>query len=376
MIRRMLLAIVPLLVVAGLLEAVLRTTHLFNARLAWTEPDRDIGWRFTPGRAYWFHAENDHPIEGRINAMGWRDRERAPRPVPGTFRVAVIGDSFVEAFQVELDSTFTAIAERRLAASGVAAEVMNFGRSGMSPVEAFIVLERDVLPAAPDLVVFVFTPHNDVADVNPATAAAGPRPFARVSGDSLVIDRGFTATRGFRVREWINPLKQNSALVSLVTERYNAWRLMRSPGAPAPAGAALTPVERLCTGSPDPVFAGNYTLCKQAMAATAGACRRRGARFAAMSVPLVYTPRREQELRILDASFRMDFFDADLAAMADTAGFHAAPLTRAFAARHARTGESLYWDHWNYAGHRVAAGALAELVQSARPGQAATSHGN
>ncbi len=46
----------------GALELLLRTTHLFGARISWSQPDPILGWRFTPGSHYWFNKENDHPI--------------------------------------------------------------------------------------------------------------------------------------------------------------------------------------------------------------------------------------------------------------------------------------------------------------------------
>src|SRR6185369_15709040 len=140
---------VSLVLVCGALELLLRTTHLFHARLSWTEPDREIGWRFTPGREYWFFGENDHAITGRINSTGWRDRERIIKRTPHTGRLAVLGDSYVEAFQVELDSTFAARIENSMRGSPDGFEAMNFGRSGMSPAEESVVLARDVFRFEP-----------------------------------------------------------------------------------------------------------------------------------------------------------------------------------------------------------------------------------
>ena len=53
---------------------------------------------------------------------------------PNTFRIAVIGDSFAEALQVDLDHTFWSVMERKLAegwrGNGQRVEVLNFGVSG------------------------------------------------------------------------------------------------------------------------------------------------------------------------------------------------------------------------------------------------------
>lgn len=357
MMRRFLLAVFSLLLVCGLVEAVLRVTHLFNARISWTEPDRRIAWRFTPKRAYWFFAENDHAITGRINGAGWRDRERAQAKPPGMRRVAVLGDSYVEAFQVEMDSTFAAVAEHALdtRSGGDTYEVMNFGRSGMSPGEELIVLERDILPRQPDTVMLLFTPHNDIADVNPVTAADPCRPFfKRTVGDSLVLDLSFVERRDFRMRERLNPFKQHSALISLVSERYNAARLTRAQRRVAPAGA-LTREQRMCTSRPDSVFVANYELCKLLIVHMARRCEARGIRFVLAAVPLVYQEDAIRTLREADATFEPDFFDLDLAKLADVNAFRFVPMSAAFRVHGGGGGKALHWTHWNYAGHDLVA---------------------
>jgi len=368
--RNLLLALVAVVGFLLALEVVLRTTHLFNARVSWTQPDREIGWRFTPGREYWFFGENDHAIAGRINSMGWRDHEREVRKPPHTYRIAVIGDSYVEAFQVELDSTFVSIAERRLNASSAAAhphyEVMNFGRSGMSQAEELLVLERNVFPCRPDAVLLLFTPQNDIADASPATPNDSPRPFFHLTADdSLVLDTGFTHSRSFRIKEMINPIKQRSALVSLITERYNTLRMvlrqrrMSTPRDAAPKTPHMTPELRMCTASPDSVFAGNYSLCKALIARMARECAARHVKFVLASVPLVYQSKMERQLRAVDATFDPEFFDRDLSALADSLSSGFIPLTGAFRAQAVASGHALHWAHWNYDGHRLAGRLVA-----------------
>ncbi len=360
MLRKTTTILISLLVVCGIIEVVLRTTHLFHARVSWTEPDRDIGWRFTPGREYWFFGENDHAITGHINSMGWRDRERSVDKPAGTFRIAVLGDSYVEAFQVEQDSTFVARAERAFQRVHPPAfdnvEVMNFGRSGMSPTEEFIVLERDVLPCHPDAVLLLFTPQNDIADVSRLTAADKCRPFLEPKRSGIdrdiTMDKSFVMRRDFRMRERINFLKQHSALVSLVVERYNAARLARAQQGVRDA-SGWGPELSLCTAHPDSLFAENYTLCKYLIAKMASACTSRGVLFELGSVPLVYEPDAVARAKEADPSFNPGYFDEDLAALARAEGFVYVPMTAGFALR-ALQGMDLQWQHWNYRGHQAA----------------------
>jgi hypothetical protein len=179
----------------------------------------------------------------------------------------------------------------------------------------------------------------------------------------LVIDTSFTERRDFRLREAISPIKQRSALVSLVTERYNAWRIAHSQRQASGANR-LTLEQRMCTTHPDSVYAANYALCKRLIARMAGECKVRDIRFKLASVPLVYEDEAVARCRAADPSFDPGFFDRDLAAMADSSGFSFRPMTAEFAAR-SRNGVKLQWQHWNYAGHQAAFEVL--LFPGSRP---------
>lgn len=358
-----------LLVVLLITEVVLRATHLFGARLSWVQPDTELGWRFTPNRTYWYGDENDHPITGKINSYGWRDREWSVKKEAGTIRVAVIGDSFVEAFQVEDDSTFVALTERRLQVElGRGVELMNFGRSGMTQTEELLVLRKDVAPFSPDVVVLFFTPMNDIADVDRRTAINDLRSFYVQNGDgSLTLDSGFTQRRQFKLKTFLNPFKQRSALVSLALQKYNTlrWNMRASrmsPGASSDKGMAG--YLRLCTASPDGVHAENYRLNKVLIGEMAEFCRERGIRFLLVCVNMFYRCDDEGKIKALDPTFDAGFYDDDLGSLADSLGIEYLGLEKLFARECEKTGRSWHWIHWNYDGHRAVSDAMAEKLKS------------
>ena len=75
-----------------------------------------------------------------INSRGWRDEDHEIEKPEGKFRIAVIGDSYVEALQVPLEDTFWKVAERDLnsvADSSVDVEVLAFGISGADSAMVF-----------------------------------------------------------------------------------------------------------------------------------------------------------------------------------------------------------------------------------------------
>lgn len=241
------------------LERVLRATHWFGARMAGAESDPVLAYRFIPGREYWELEENDHPVSGRYNSFGWRDRERTREKPEGTFRVAVLGDSQVDAANVELDSTFCSLAEAALNAAGPGRyELLNFGRSGFTQTEELWLLENEVLAFSPDAAVLLFLPANDIADVRRQTAPLALRPFCRVTADgALELDTSFRRSREFRIKSLVDPLKKRSIVVSLALQRFNLYRATHRP---VPAvdldgtNPAITGALTLCTDDPDPRF--------------------------------------------------------------------------------------------------------------------------
>jgi lysophospholipase L1-like esterase len=342
-------------------EVVLSKTHLFGARKSWTRPDPLIGWRYEPGARYWFDEENRHPIEGRINNHGWRDRDRTLEKSPGTFRIAVIGDSFVEAFQVEEDVTFTALVEERLNnLSDTPVEVMNFGRSGTTQSEQLLILEHDVLPFDPDLVVVVFLPINDIDEVSPATAGDPLRPFYHMSKDGrLTLDTSFTERRAYRLKQLINPLKQHSAIVSLVVERYNRLRASRHAAGSNNAPDRIGGARSLCTSSPEPRYAENYALNKRLLEEMKQVWN---GPIMLVCTNWTYTTEDIAHYTSIDPSFDPRFFERDLAGLAEGVGMDYVELQTVFEAYYRENLEPLHWQHWNYAGHRVVADVLTEAL--------------
>jgi hypothetical protein len=65
-----------------------------------------------PGAKRWFTEESLAYVA--INSTGLRDREHNLNKSPETIRIAVLGDSFAEALQVEMENAFWSVMERQL----------------------------------------------------------------------------------------------------------------------------------------------------------------------------------------------------------------------------------------------------------------------
>jgi hypothetical protein len=357
-------------------EFVLRNTHLFNAKISWAEPDPIVGWRYTPGYTYWYNKENDHPITGKINSFGWRDKEWSFKKPSNTYRIAVLGDSFVAAFQVELEKTFLAIAEQQLNEKcDIKIELMNFGQSGYTQTEEFLVLKNEVLQFSPDMVLLFFFPGNDIQDVRRETSVSSLRPYYRISpGGELILDTSFVNTRVFKIKSLINPLKQHSALISLLAERYNLYMRQRRINADVKKIAHNeneTNIKRLpgylslCTTNPDPTYLKSYQLNKRLIRAMVDLCKAEGIRFMLVSINTpAYIPEIEKEYKSIDPTFNIYFFEDDLKEYARFLDIEYLGLQSIFRKHYETLRKKLHWGHWNYDGHRVVAAALREKLLS------------
>jgi hypothetical protein len=182
-------------------EVAMRLAGLsFPTTTTFLRADYYSGWSHKPGITF------PNPVDGlhgyvTFNRYGMRDNRkyRIAKP-PGTFRIAVIGDSFTEALQVPQAQDYCSIVERTLprceALDGKKVEVLNFGVYGFGTPQELIMLRRRVLRWSPDLVVLQFY-LNDLDDNTRATDVAGswgPRPYFVVQNGRLVEDDTFRSS--------------------------------------------------------------------------------------------------------------------------------------------------------------------------------------
>jgi hypothetical protein len=222
LLQNLALVLVTLVVGIGLAELALRAMGVSYAHFY--RPDAVLGQVLVPGAEGWDRTENDMFI--RINSLGMRDRERDVAKPDGTFRIAVLGDSFTEAKQVELDETFAAVIERQLAFCPARGErqieVLNFGVAGYSTTQQLLMFEHRARHFAPDLVVLATLTGNDIRNNSLELQGDSKPHFVEVDGE-LVLDRSFAASLGSRIRtsplgRWYYELVPYSRVLQLVQE--------------------------------------------------------------------------------------------------------------------------------------------------------------
>jgi hypothetical protein len=189
------LALLSLAVALLLLEMLTRALGL----AAPAEPtgnfwrtDPQTGWSLQPGATgRWFNPPYEYDIDITINSQGLRDVERASydKP-PDTFRILLLGDSYVEGLRVPLEKTFGKVLEAELNAAapdGRRYQVINAGVSGWGTDQQLLWLRSEGATYRPDLVLLSFFPGNDFQNISEALEVANigrvQKPFFHRSED-------------------------------------------------------------------------------------------------------------------------------------------------------------------------------------------------
>ena len=166
-------------------------------------PDEYRGYVLTPGIEGWYRREGESYV--RVNSDGLRDVEHPKQKPANTLRVAVIGDSYAEAFQVPLENAFWKIAENRLQScatlGGKTIEFINFGVSGYGTAQELITLQRKVWEYSPDVVLLAVTTNNDITDNSRALKKTDEIPYFVYRDEKLELDDSFRTNSAFRWRQ-------------------------------------------------------------------------------------------------------------------------------------------------------------------------------
>ena len=114
--------------------------------------------KLTPNQEGIFRKKNEIQSTFKINADGWNSKyPKYELEVTSKTRIAIIGDSYVEALQVDYNNSMAEQLENML---GTQHEVYRFGISGAPLSQYLHMLQKEVLAYKPQIVVFVLV-HND-----------------------------------------------------------------------------------------------------------------------------------------------------------------------------------------------------------------------
>lgn len=312
--------------------------------------------RLQPGSEGVWRIGDDVAGHYRINAQGWNSGHAAydARAPQGVRRIAIIGDSFVEALQVPYNAS---LAERLEAAAG-GLQVYRFGISG-APLSHYLAMARHVSQTyRPDMIVLVLV-HNDFDESFTAVAGRYTSSFLKfqMAGDQVA---GEIPPAPYQVA-WHDWLRQTATL------RYLYYRQRLDP---------VAAISLLMAAAPPPHQANievNAVMAERAP--IQGATRYAMAQFRLLAQQYDFHP-----LVIMDGDRRAIAAGLDSAplysegalwlnAMASGAaaqsGVNFIDLHPAFSEDWRVNRQALNFvsdNHWNEQGHRVAARALEKYI--------------
>jgi len=348
-------------------------------------PDDIAGFRLRAGAKGWYRDEGNAYV--RINSDGWRDVERSKPKPANTVRIAVLGDSFIEAVQVPLEATFTAQLEHELnycqPFGTKAVEVLNFAVAGYGTAQELLTLRHRAGEYSPDIVMLAFLPSNDVRNNSRTLESWKVRPFFELKGSELRLDVSFRDDPGFQDKKramtnhaFLYELRLHQLLRRVRDGAYRGWN--DAPAAAAAArgeGANLGEAgigERAFLPPQDSEWQEAWALTERLIQEIHQEAGRLGAQFMVVvlaSGAAVYPDRAVRE-RYAGTLGVEDLFypDRRIAALGAASGFQVFALGEPMQRLAEKTGGFMHgfsntqlgFGHWNVRGHRAA----AELVAS------------
>jgi len=315
-----------------------------------------------------------------------------------SFRIAVLGDSFVEALQVPFEESFCYLIEQQLrrcpARAGHDVEVINFGVSGYGTAQELITLRSEVWQYSPDLVLLAVTTNNDISDNSQALKKTNQIPYFVCRDERLVEDDSFLQTRSFQSRNnflgragrWF---RDHLRLVQAIQQAAFAVRVMREQRAAAksaqiekPANApqiSVTPTDELGIDNlvyrepSDPVWINAWQVTEQLIKTMRNEIESKGAIFAVMTLsnPPQVLPASASREAFLQRVGAKDIFYPDnrIGQFCRHEGIAVATLAPAMQQYAQQNnlmlhgfGKDIGNGHWNVAGHQIAGQLAAEEI--------------
>lgn len=397
LLAKFLLVLVGILIGAVIAEVALRVAGYSYPEFY--RRDEALGFSLLPGAEGWYRKEGNAYV--RINSDGLRDVEHALAKPAGTFRIALLGDSYCEALQVSQEEAFWQVMAGKLDechAFPGKVEVINFGVSGYGTTQELLTLREKVWKYAPDLVVLAVTTNNDVTDNSRALKKTDDVPYFVYKGDQLTLDDSFRASRTFRFGgSWLgrfgNWWRTHSRLIEAVVQGHRGFKALlasrraQPAASPAPKTETSAPVKPDLFARADELGADNLVYLEpnnavwnDAWRVTEGLIGQMREEVAQHQAKFLVVTLSNGPQVIPDANWRAAFAkrlgvndllypDKRIKAFGDREGIpvvNLAPDLQAFADINNMYlhgfGENIGNGHWNSMGHRVAGELLAKKI--------------
>jgi hypothetical protein len=307
------------------------------------------------------------------NRWGFRDRDRTLEKPPGVFRIAILGDSVVEAAQVQPGEPMNIRLEKLLAEKGYGnVEVLAFGIAGIGTTQELMLYQEKVRQFHPDAVVLVFV-DNDIMN-NSSTLqprAYGIRtwyaPYYNLGPDGKLVfqpvaPEPFRALREFAEKHILLAYYLEHIYDERVNIGNGKWRGL--------------PVEwQVYQSHPDAEWQRAWTVTEKTLGMLQKAVEADGAKFLVMKAPTFsdidvdWRTRFAEKVGRIPADFDPGIVQQRMEAVSADAGIPVdfmAPYMRAYRDSHHLQFPYFSWTcetHFAPLGHEVAAEAIFESLK-------------
>ncbi|CAD0233083.1 MULTISPECIES: SGNH/GDSL hydrolase family protein [Planktothrix] len=350
--------------------------------------DDERGWTYKPGDSGWYRFEGESYVT--INREGFLDREHTKVKPDNTFRIALLGDSFVAAREVPPEKAFASILERSLngcdAMGGKQVEVLKFGIAGYGTDQELITLRQKVGDYDPDLVILAIFTSNDIANNTLVlnnllynTHKPG-KPYFVFEDGKLVLDRSFLETEEYRAQKsWsykaYAELKSHSRLLQVMSRlKQTLMQTWAEPRTEALQNLKLMVEDEIYREPTDPRWQEAWQVTEELIRMIDQEVLAKGADFLALTLTndLQVHPNsalRQKAMEILGAKDLL-YPEKRINALGDLEGFsvlNLAPDFQAYAEEnqvclHGHDNAIPCGGHWNAVGHQLAGEKIAQKV--------------
>lgn len=386
--RNLVLVLAASLVGLLLVEGVLRVAGY--SRPPFYRYSATLGAEHRPGTEGWYEKED--LIRIRINSDGVRGPELSREKPADVFRVAVLGDSFAEGFQVTFDERFSHVAEtalNRCNPLGKRVEVINFGVSGYGTGRELLMYRQKAALYQPDVVLLLFTPVNDLRNNLKAFTPNALVPYFELRDGELVLDDSFKRDPVFiRKLKWSNlrnDIVDRVRVLQVLQDFYVRTRLERWLAAEEQEAEAAGDGRSLAYDPPlkpleQEAWAVTEALIAELQAETAAAGSDFWLSVVEVSAPVLSDPAVREAKRKVFGVRRLTYVEDRLQGFAASHGIGFISLLEPLRRHAEATGVELdYFEHlggrgghWNREAHRVAGETIAAALCKALRGRAGT----
>ena len=304
-----------------------------------------------------------HAFQTRVktNSLGFRDVEHELVADTKTYRILLLGDSFMEALQVEFEESFPHLLEQELnKLLRCHVEVINASVSGWGTDDEVTYFSRRGRELRPDLVLYAFTLHNDVSDNLEER-------YHRRQRNKLhpkpVTNSSFPRHLSLEIRSY---LISHSHLYQLAYKSY------KSLGAVKAGKRVTSHVVELMRVDPGSMAENGWSVTKQLLAEAKRISQIDGAKLVVFAIPLIYQVDSEAyENLLVKYGLRKGELDPNKPGSMLRRILHEEDITRIdllseFLKYSNVPGSDVLYlpsdGHWSRAGHRVAALALSRQL--------------